>query len=285
LILHGRHVRLELLDNDLRLDLKMHPRRGFRPLFWILVVLAFLAIRQAARDRPDDGDRAGNGPESRDDAPYQAEVEEGLGAAIAILVDTSGSMKDTAAGDPRPKYEIALAALEETLLATEAFIERRPDFPVKVGIFSFAGRVHTVLPIEPYNREAVKAALARIPRPDGPTAIGRAMSTARPELYRAGVFRKYLLVVTDGENTAGPSPDAVGREMFRKSQGAVQPYFVAFDTDPDKFGFLGEVGGAVLGAGNGTELRRALADLYQGKILAEAVDAGETELAPTQRPR
>ena len=29
------------------------------------------------------------------------------------------------------------------------------------------------------------------------------MRTARPDLYRAGVFRKYLLIVTDGENTSG----------------------------------------------------------------------------------
>ena len=103
------------------------------------------------------------------------------------------------------------------------------------------------------------------------------MRTARPELYRAGVFRKYLLVVTDGENTSGRSPDDVARDIFRKSDGAVQIYFVAFDTDPEKFAFLKEVGGDVIGAGNGPELRTALDGVYQGKILAEAVTAGERE--------
>ena len=34
-------------------------------------------------------------------APYQADVEEGLGAAVAILVDTSGSMRQNAPGDSR----------------------------------------------------------------------------------------------------------------------------------------------------------------------------------------
>ena len=38
------------------------------------------------------------------DAPYEAAVEEGLGAAVAIIVDTSGSMKDAAPGDGRPKF-------------------------------------------------------------------------------------------------------------------------------------------------------------------------------------
>lgn len=102
------------------------------------------------------------------------------------------------------------------------------------------------------------------------------MREARPDLYRAGVFRKYLLVVTDGENTNGRPPDEVAREIFRKSDGAVQIYFVAFDTSPQKFAFLKEVGGDVMGASSGPELRAALDGIYQGKILAEA-SGGERE--------
>ena len=96
-----------------------------------------------------------------------------------------------------------------------------------------------------------------------------------------GVFRKYILVVTDGENTSGRSPDGIARDIFAKSEGAVQIYFVAFDTSPEKFAFLKDVGGDVLGAGTGGELRSALEQVYQGKILAEALDAGEKE--PTKK--
>ena len=56
----------------------------------------------------------------------------------------------------------------------------------------------------------------------------------------------------------------------------MQIYFVAFDTSPEKFAFLKDVGGDVIGAGTGAELRTALDGIYQGKILAEAADAGET---------
>jgi hypothetical protein len=115
--------------------------------------------------------------------------------------------------------------------------------------------------------------LASLPRPGGGTAIGEAMREARPDLYRAGMFRKYLLVVTDGENTSGRSPDQVAEEIWRKSQGAVQVYFVAFDTSPEKFAFLKGAGGDVIGAQNGAELHTALDGLYQGKILAEAPGA------------
>jgi Mg-chelatase subunit ChlD len=212
------------------------------------------------------------------DAPYQAEVEEGLGAAVAILVDTSGSMKEPAPGDSRPKYVVAQEALEAMLDATDAFIARRPDFPIKIGVYSFSSGVRVQRPIQPYDRAAIRSTLASLPRPGGGTAIGEAMRQARPDLYRAGVFRKYLLVVTDGQNTNGRSPETVVREIWQKSEGGVQTYFVAFDTNPDKFAFLQEAGGDVIGAGTGVELRSALDGIYQGKILAEAV-GGEREPA------
>ena len=163
--------------------------------------------------------------------------------------------------------------------ATDAFVTRRPDFPIKIGIYSFSSSVRRLRPIERYDRAAIAAALDDLPRPGGGTAIGDAMRAARPDLYHAGVFRKYILVVTDGENTTGRSPDEVARDIFRKSDGAVQVYFVAFDTSPEKFAFLKDVGGDVLGAGTGSELRRALDGIYQGRILAEAPAAGEREPA------
>ena len=87
------------------------------------------------------------------------------------------------------------------------------------------------------------------------------------------MFRKYLLVVTDGENTNGPQPERVAREIWQKSEGAVQIHFVAFDTSPEKFAFLKDVGGDVIGAGTGPDLRAALDGIYKGKILAEAPSA------------
>lgn len=227
-----------------------------------------------------DGSRRRDREASREqtvpDAPYQAEVDEGLGAAVAILVDTSGSMKEPAPGDSRPKYVVAQEAVAAMLDATDAFIARRPDFPIKIGVYTFSSSVRLQRAIQPYDRAALRDTMANLPRPGGGTAIGEAMREARPDLYRSGVFRKYLLVVTDGDNTNGRSPDEVAREIFRKSEGAVQIYFVAFDTSPEKFAFLKEVGGDVIAAGTGTELKTALDGIYQGKILAEA-PGGERE--------
>ncbi len=252
------------------------PIRGTAlPVIAALLVLTFAC--QANRRTEQSATRPAQDEAEPASAPYQAEVEEGLGAAVAILVDTSGSMRDDAPGDSRPKHVVAQEALEAMLDATDAFIAKRPDFPIKIGVYSFSSNVRKLRPIEAYDRSAVRSALASLPRPGGGTAIGEAMREARPDLYRAGVFRKYLLVVTDGDNTSGRSPDQVAREIWRKSEGAVQVYFVAFDTSPQKFAFLKEVGGDVISAGTGAELRTALDGIYQGKILAEAIDAGEKE--------
>ena len=243
-----------------------------------LPVLALIAlVAMGGCEVRSRSDRAERRRADKAEAPYQADVEEGLGAAVAILIDTSGSMRDDAPGDGRPKHVVARQALEQMLDATDAFVAKRPDFPIKIGVYSFSSDVHELLPIQTYDRQRIRAALASLPRPGGGTAIGDAMRDARPALYRAGVFRKYLLVVTDGENTRGRDPETVARDIFTKSEGAVQIYFVAFDTSPAKFAFLKDVGGDVVGAGTGPELRTALDGIYQGKILAEAVDAGEKE--------
>ena len=253
------------------------PRRssaGWSTIVLLLVAYGVTSRLAACRDRPPDTTRRSVASESA--APYQADVEEGLGAAVALLVDTSGSMRDPAPGDSRPKHVVAQEALEAMLDATDAFIAKRPDFPVKIGLYSFSSNVRRLRPIEPYNRTAIRQALAGLPRPGGGTAIGEALHEARPDLYRAGVFRKYLLVVTDGENTSGRSPEEVAREIWSKSEGGVRVYFVAFDTNPQKFAFLKDTGGEVIGAGSGAELHQALDGIYQGKILAEA-SAGERE--------
>src|SRR4051812_19729575 len=49
--------------------------------------------------------------------------------SVAIFIDTSGSPRERAAGDTRPKFVVAREALEAMLEATDAFVARRQDFP------------------------------------------------------------------------------------------------------------------------------------------------------------
>ncbi|MEP6690131.1 MAG: vWA domain-containing protein [Gemmatimonadaceae bacterium] len=223
-----------------------------------------------------------NPPPDNASQPYLPQGEEHSGIALDILIDNSGSMKDRAGSDAQPKYVVAKAAIGRMLDATDSAVARQPDVPVKVAMHTFSSDVSLVLPMQPYNRDSVRAALERIPTPNGSTAIGRAMSEARLELYRSGMLRKNLIVVTDGQNTTGPDPESVAHEIFDRSQGAVHMYFVAFDARASLFSFLPSVKGAVLEARDGATLGLALNDLYTNKVLAEAVDT--TALTPRRAP-
>jgi len=246
--------------------------RAAASLLFVSALAAALACERAPRS-----DVVDSVPARIDSAPkYRSEVDEGLGASVAILVDNSGSMREKAQGDQRPKYLIAREALEAMLASTDSFVARQPGFPINVGIYRFSSTVTPVVRVTRYDRAALEAALDSMPSPKGGTAIGDAMDAARADLYRSGTFRKYILVITDGENTAGTSPQRVAEEINRRSEGAVRMYFVAFDVDAERFAFVRDVHGEVVGARNGDALRARLDEIYRGKILSEAVDAGET---------
>jgi hypothetical protein len=243
-------------------------------VFLVLLIAFFLSRRQSRSNRDDD--RSTSAEPAVAAPKYQSDRDEGLGASVAILLDNSGSMRESAKGDSRRKYEVAREAIEAMLATTDSFIARQPDFPVNVGLYRFSDGVTPLVPVKPYNRAELESALASMARPDGGTAIGDAMDEARADLYRAGTIRKYLLVVTDGENTDGRSPRDVAREIHQRSDGAVRMYFVAFDIGADRFDFLREVQGEVFEARNGLALRASLDSVYRGRILAESMNAGET---------
>ena len=254
--------------------------KRWRTVLVIIILLAFFFRRGSRREKPDE--RSASEPAVAA-AKYVPEKTEGLGASIAILIDNSGSMKDRASGDSRAKYLVAREALQQMLASTDSFVARQPDFPVNVGLYQFSSDVTMLVPVQAYNRGALESALDGMPNPKGGTAIGDAMDQARADLYRAGTIRKYILVVTDGQNTDGRSPDRVAREIDKRSEGAVRMYFVAFDVEASRFDFVHDVKGEVLAARNGLGLRASLDSIYRGRILAESMNAGET-LADTLSP-
>ena len=251
-----------------------------------LITALFVIFRSRSRNHAqgsrDDSRVVANEP--RDTGKYVAKGDEGLGAAVAIMIDNSGSMREKAGNDKRPKYQVARAALEEMLASTDSFAAKQPGFPIKVGLYYFSSGVHTLSSMQAYNAASVRTALDSMPDPNGGTAIGEAMDVARKSLYESGMIRKYILVVTDGENTDGRPPREVAQQIATRSEGAVRQYFVAFDVDAKNFAFLRDVHGEVLSAANGVSLRASLDTIYRGKILAEAVDAGESLTPPTKKP-
>jgi hypothetical protein len=250
-------------------------RRSRRLLAILIALSVVFFVRSRSSSPTDSAGRAA--ADTTDQGRFRPTVQEGLGASVAILLDQSGSMEDTPnSGGDSPKYVIAREAIAQVLAQTDSFVAQQSGFPVNIGLYVFDSHVQKVLPIAPYNRDSLRSALEGLPEPSGNTAIGEAMQYATRDLYSAGTIRKYLLVVTDGENTSGAEPEEVAREINRRSEGAVKLYMVAFDVDAAKFGFVNEVRGTVLEAHNALALRASLDTLYRGRILAEAIDAGES---------
>ena len=204
-----------------------------------------------------------------------AELREGLAAAVAI--DVSGSMNDRVAGEDGRrvrKIEVARRAARELVEQFAAYAEAHPSEPVMIGLYEFSRRrgqpdTRPIVPMGPPDRGKADEALAAL-QADGGTPIGQAMVNAKHALDATGLSRRHLLIVSDGENTDGFSPEDVAAGLNRRPE-TERPsiYFVAFDIGADRFNALRDAGGLVLPAANARELQETLDMLITGRILVE----------------
>ncbi|MSR56654.1 MAG: VWA domain-containing protein [Planctomycetaceae bacterium] len=201
-----------------------------------------------------------------------------LGTAVVVLVDTSPSMAEKVndhAGRQRPKNEIAREALQRIVEVTDTWRRQHPDQTLELGLVSFARVPVATLPIVAFDAKVVRAAIDRIKPPGDGTAIGLALEEGFRELYSTGCTRKHLVCITDGQNTVGPAPEAIARQLHSQTQGEVELHFIAFNTSAGQFAFLKEVNGTVAEAADGAQLQSRLVELYEKKILAEAMPEPE----------
>jgi uncharacterized protein with von Willebrand factor type A (vWA) domain len=229
----------------------------------VCVVLAGFGCRK--------GSHSPTGPDSPENVTLP-KVESRPGTAIVILVDTSGSMAQPVAdqgGQMRPKNQIAKAALENIVDYTAKWKKDHPDRALQLGIFNFSSSVFQVLPVGDFQEDKARAAVKKIPAPSGGTAIGRALEEGYRELYRAGLKRKFIVCITDGENTSGPLPERVARQLYAQTGKEVEMHFVAFDTSAEHFKFLNDVNGYVVEAADGNKLQTELSRIYEKRIIAE----------------
>ncbi len=118
-------------------------------------------------------------------------------AAIVFCIDTSGSMN---ARDVVPSRARAVA------IALQSFAAAMPP-GTRAGLVSFAGKPHRIVALSG-DRGAIIAALARIPLPNGQTAIGDGLMAAASLLPSSGT--RAIVLMTDGTNNHGEDPrDAI----------------------------------------------------------------------------
>ena len=205
------------------------------------------------------------------------------GVALAIIYDTSGSMHDTvrdSTGRSAPKYVIANRALVAVAKQIQAFASSTAGpapRKVEAGLFVFSGEsAREAVKFGPFDAAALERFARDFTTPSGNTPLGNALSVATRKVMTSPLSHKHVLIITDGMNTAGPTPAAVMpklKEQAAQKQTSVSVHFVAFDVDAKVFDGVKKLGATVVGASDEKQLDSQLEYILQRKILLEEEEA------------
>ncbi len=203
-----------------------------------------------------------------------AATEEGI--ALAIVYDTSGSMRETVASGPgktAAKYIVANKALSTIADRLDRFSTNSPSGSprkVEVGLYIFRGSsAAPVVPFGPRQPGAIQKWVAGFTDPNGTTPLGNSISVASKAVSASALNHKHVLILTDGMNTSGPPPETVIPMIQRSGTNAPSFHFVAFDVDAKVFEPVKKLGATVLGASNEQQLNSQLEYIFERKILLE----------------
>ncbi len=134
---------------------------------------------------------------------------------LVLLLDSSGSMKESAGG--QTKISAARAALKDV-------VAQLPD-DAQVGVRVFGAKVFSakdegactdtqnVVPVGPLDRGRISKAAARY-KPYGETPIGNALKGAAKDLGPDG--KRTIVLLSDGEPTCDPDPCKVAKDLRRQ---------------------------------------------------------------------
>ena len=201
------------------------------------------------------------------------------GVALAIIYDTSGSMHDSvrdSTGRMSPKYVIANRALTAVAKHLQAYATsstggtaRRVD----AGLFVFSGNTaKQAVKFGPFDAAALEDFARKFSSPNGNTPLGNALNVASRTVLNSPLSRKHVLVITDGLNTEGPTPEAVMPSVKRQAEekhSTLSVHFVAFDVAAQQFAPIKKLGATVVGAADEKQLNTQLEYILQRKILLE----------------
>ena len=201
------------------------------------------------------------------------------GVALAIIYDTSGSMHDAvrdATGRQSPKYVIANRALIAVTKQIEAFATNSAGGgprKVQTGLFVFRGEgAREAVQFGAFDAAALEDFAKSFASPSGNTPLGNTLKAASRAVMDSPLSRKHVLIITDGMNTAGPTPaDVLPRlqQQAKDKQTTLSVHFVAFDVNARVFDSVKKLGATVVSASDEKQLNTQLEYVLQRKILLE----------------
>jgi hypothetical protein len=211
--------------------------------------------------------------------PSTPTVSADEGVAVAIVYDTSGSMKQSvpdSGGRMTPKHVIARRAMESVVKRLQNFATNTTDGvprKMEVGVFVFENNgPKEFIKLAPFDPQQASNWAQRMPGPSTGTPLGTTLQKASEAVLNSKLSRKHVLVITDGVNTVGPEPATVLpriKDQAARKQTPITAHFVAFDIDAKLFDPLKKQGVTVVGAANEEQLNSQLGFILEKKILLE----------------
>lgn len=200
------------------------------------------------------------------------------GVALAIIFDTSGSMKDGVPdkdGKQSPKYVIAKRALKSVADRLDLFVKSGEGAKRELAmcLITFQnGRAKEQIPFGPFDAAQIRKFVAGFGAPSGGTPLGESIRLGVRRVMNSPLSRKHVLVITDGINSVGPEPAAVLPALQRQAEELntfVGYHFIAFDVDAALFSGVKKLGATVVGAADERQLGEQLNSILKEKILLE----------------
>ena len=156
-------------------------------------------------------------------------------AAIAMVLDSSGSMARRVLGGARSQQQIAN---EAAALAVQTL--DRTDL---VAVYGFADQPYTVIPLSPNADPARNAQRIRSIAPGGGTNLYPALREAGEEMLAAEADVKHVIVLSDGQSTGDPMDGVRTAERLRDAGVTVTAIAVGDGADTFTLQQIAQAGG------------------------------------------
>src|SRR5205085_3637620 len=127
-----------------------------------------------------------------------------------------------ASGGSSPKYVIANRALISIARELQRFATNSATGSarkIEAGLFIFSGDSATAaVQFGPFNAAPFEDWAKSFSNPGGNTPLGNSLNVAARAVLNSPLTRKHVLIITDGENTTGPTPASVMPRLKKQAE-------------------------------------------------------------------